>query len=174
MLFGSDPNFSIIRLRSSLDGSQGIFPPQHYLCYCDILSLREECVIKSAVTNHVYGDRDDTYAESTSSSGHRSLMFLPIYTAVIVEASHTVPSATWANFYHWNFSWLPQSCYKSPCDQKLNLPGLVRGASGVVVVLGLGRGRRVCFDVLGAEERKSLIITKSVVQKLCRQWCQIW
>lgn len=42
------------------------------------------------------------------------------------------------------------------------------------MVLGLGRGRRVRFDVLGAEERKSLIITKSVVPKLCRQWCHIW
>lgn len=94
MLFGSDPNFSIICSRTSLDSSQGIFPSQHYLCHCDILSLREECVIKPAVTNHVYGDRDGTYAESTSSSGHRSLMFLPIYTAVVAEASHTVPLAT--------------------------------------------------------------------------------
>lgn len=34
------------------------------------------------------------------------------------------------------------------------------------MVLGLGRGRRVCFDVLGAEERKSSIIIKSVVQML--------
>jgi hypothetical protein len=32
------------------------------------------------------------------------------------------------------------------------------------VVLGLGRGRRVRFDVLGAEERKPSVITKFVVQ----------
>lgn len=97
MLFGSDPNFLTVRSRTSLDSSQGIFPSQYYLCHCDILSSREECVIKSAVTNYVCGDRDDTNAESTSSPGHRSLMFLPIYTAVVAEASHTVPSATWDN-----------------------------------------------------------------------------
>lgn len=69
-------------------------------------------------------------------------------------------------FYHWHSSWLPQSFYKYPCDQKLNLPGLVRGASGVVV-LGLGRTRWVRFGVLGAEERKSSLLQSSIIQK---QW----
>lgn len=60
----------------------------------------------------------------------------------------------------------PRASISTPRDQKLNLPGLVRGASGVVV-LGLGRTRWVRFGVLGAEERKSSLLQSSIIQK---QW----
>lgn len=54
----------------------------------------------------------------------------------------------------------------SPLTRNPHLPGLVWGASGVVVVLSLGRGRRVRFDVLGAEERKPSVTSEFVVQQL--------
>lgn len=60
----------------------------------------------------------------------------------------------------------PQLQGRSPLMRNPHLPGLVWGASGVVVVLSLGRGRRVRFDVLGAEERKPSVTSEFVVQQL--------
>ena len=54
----------------------------------------------------------------------------------------------------------------SPLIRNPHLPSLVRGVSGVVVVLSLGRGRRVRFDVLGAEERKPSVTSEFIVQQL--------
>lgn len=53
----------------------------------------------------------------------------------------------------------------SPLMRNPQLPGLVWGASGVVV-LSLGCGRRVRFDVLGAEEREPSVISEFVAQQL--------
>lgn len=52
----------------------------------------------------------------------------------------------------------------TPLTRNPHLPNL--GASVVGVVLGLGRGRRVRFDGLGAEERKPSVTMEFVVQKL--------
>lgn len=45
----------------------------------------------------------------------------------------------------------------TPLTRNPQLPGFVWGASVVGVVLCLGRGRRVLFDILGAKERKPLV-----------------
>lgn len=61
---------------------------------------------------------------------------------------------------------LPRAARTHSFNENPHLPGLNRGASGVGVVLGLGHGRRVRFDVLGAGERKLSVTIESVVQEL--------
>lgn len=61
---------------------------------------------------------------------------------------------------------LPRASKTTPLTRNPQLPSIFLGASEVGVVLCLGRGRRVRFDVLGAEERKPLVTTESTVWKL--------
>lgn len=58
---------------------------------------------------------------------------------------------------------LPRAAKTIPLTRNPKLPSVFLGASEVGVVLCLGRGRRVRFVVLGAEERKLLVTTESIV-----------
>lgn len=113
----------------------------------------------------------DLYAESTRNSA--ATWVCPSHDFLLTvgtAADHLVPSPTegshglslppWASI-----SDSPKLLGLSPLTRNPHLPSLAWGAS-VVVVWGLGRGRRVRFDGLGAEERKLSVTTDSVVQVL--------
>ena len=131
---------------------------------------------KKMQIKYIVHKRVDPYVEDRVLS-YRTSPCHPLITFSSANSTGGSSSRPFRAFTHIGLTWAtprtagsipdsPELQRLSPLMRNPQLPGLVWGASGVVVVLSLGCGRRVRFDVLGAEEREPSVISEFVAQQL--------